>query len=481
VTTLGTAASPPAGRPERGGGSGPASSGPSGPSGPAGSAEASDPAAPVPLLARPLASYYLVLFSAGLLLLLGLVMVLSASSVRSYEDFGSSYVVFIRQATWVAIGLPLLAVASRVPPRYFRGLAYPVLALALLLLAVVLVPPFGSSVNGARRWIALGPFSIQPSELAKLGLLLWGSDLFVRKQRLLTDWKHLLVPLVPVTIFISLLIMMEPDMGTTIVIVSILLTLLWVVGTPMAVFGSLVALIVASGAVMAITEPYRMERLLSFRNPWKDASGTGYQAVQGLYALGSGGWWGEGLGASREKWPDLLPHAHTDFILAIIGEELGLLGSLVVVSLFATLGYAGIRVAHRSRDPFAQLAAAGISGWIICQAVVNMGAVIGLVPITGIPLPLVSFGGSALLPTMVVVGMLLSFARAEPAAERLLARRAADRRAAGRFRAARRAAARRGRGAAARGARRVATRAGEDPRLEAARRIGERARERGMV
>ncbi len=381
----------------------------------------------VPLLARPLASYYLLLFSAGLLLLFGLIMVLSASSVRAFEELGSPYAVFARQATWVGIGLPLLVLGSRLPVRVFRLLAYPTMVVSLLLLLVVLTP-LGKSLNGAQRWIEFGPYTLQPSEIAKLALVLWGADLLVRKRRLLGDWKHLLVPLVPSALLISILIMLEPDMGTTIVVLTVLLTLLWVVGTPLRVFAALSGAILVVGTILAVREPYRLERLMSYRDPFADAHDTGFQAVQGLYALASGGWWGEGLGASREKWPGLLPNAHTDFILAIIGEELGLLGTLVVVMLFAVLGFAGIRVAHRSTDPFTQLAAAAATGWIIGQAVVNMGAVVGLLPITGIPLPLVSFGGSALVPTMLTVGMLLSFARNEPAAAALISSRAAARR-----------------------------------------------------
>jgi cell division protein FtsW len=382
-----------------------------------------------PVLDRPLASYYLLASSAGLLLLLGLVMVLSASSVRSFADSGSSYTVFARQATWVGIGLPVLAIASRLPVRTFRKLAYPLLGVALILLVLVLIPHIGVVAGGARRWLGLGPYTLQPSEVAKLALALWSGDLLVRKRRLLGDWKHLLIPLVPVTLVICGLIMMEPDMGTTIVVLAVMLAVLWVVGTPLRTYGALVGALAVAGTMLVLTEPYRFERLLSYRDPFADAHDTGFQAVQGIYALSSGGWWGDGLGASREKWPGLLPAAHTDFILAIIGEELGLLGSLVVVLLFGVIGYAGVRVAHRTSDPFVRLATAGATGWIVVQAVVNMGAVVGLLPITGIPLPLVSFGGSALIPTMLTIGMLLSFARAEPAAAEFLARRAAARRA----------------------------------------------------
>ncbi|MBL7628821.1 putative lipid II flippase FtsW [Frankia sp. CN6] len=397
------------------------------------------PFAKLPLLERPLASYYLLGSSAGLLLLLGLVMVLSASNVRSFADFGSSYTVFLRQATWMGIGLPILLVASRTPVRLFRRAAYPLLAVTLLMLLLVL-SPLGVSSNGAQRWVGFGPLTLQPSELAKLALVLWSADLLTRKRRLLGDWKHLIIPIVPVTVFVGGLIMLQPDMGTTIIAFSVLFVALWVVGTPGRVYGALLGVIALVATVLAVIEPYRLARLLSYRDPFDDAQGSGWQAVHGIYALASGGWWGEGLGASREKWPDLLPAPYTDFILAILGEELGLLGCLVVVTLFGVFGYAGLRVAHRTDNHFVRLAAAASTGWILAQAVVNMGAVVGLLPITGIPLPLVSFGGSSLVPTMFSIGMLLAFARSEPAAARLLAERAEARKAARRARRGRRGA-----------------------------------------
>ncbi|MEX5632210.1 putative lipid II flippase FtsW [Parafrankia sp. FMc2] len=400
-----------------------------GPAGAAGAdqAWASDPRTPI--LDRPMASYYLLLSSAGLLLLLGLVMVLSASSVRSFQDFGSSYTLFLRQATWAAIGIPLLMIASRLPVRVFRAAAYPLLGITLVLLLAVLVPGIGHVENGARQWIPIGPYTLQPSEFAKISLLLWCSDVLVRKRRLLVDWKHLVVPVVPGFLFVDLLLMLEPDLGGAICVTVVPLAVLWVIGTPLRIYASLLGGMVLCATILAVSAPYRLERLMSFRDPFADPDKSGYQAVQGIYALSSGGWWGEGLGASKEKWPDLLPAVHTDFILAIIGEELGLLGSLVTVGLFGVMGYAGLRIAHRTDDLFIRLAAAGVTAWLIAQAVVNMGAVVGLLPITGVTLPLVSFGGSALLPTMGALGMLLAFARCEPDAASYLAARAEARRA----------------------------------------------------
>ena len=379
---------------------------------------------PKPVLQKPLASYYLVVVSTGLLLAIGFVMVLSASSVRAYSTYGNAYAIAIKQGVFLAIGLPALWLASRVKPKVWRALGLPLLVGSIGLLVVVLVPGIGRNVDGATRWIpAPGGFNVQPSELAKLGIVLWGSDLLVRKRKLLGDWKHLLIPLVPVVGVVAVLVMLEPDMGTTIVVGSILMALLWVVGAPARIFAGLLTVALTLGSLLAVTEPYRLERLTHFTDPCSTSQRLegGYQACQGLQALGTGGWFGLGLGASREKWSGGLPNPYTDYVYAIVGEELGLLGTLTVLVLFATLTFAGIRIAKRTKDPFSRLAATGITIWIAAQALVNMGTVVGLVPITGIPLPLISFGGSALIPTLVGLGMLLSFARAEPGAEKALA------------------------------------------------------------
>jgi cell division protein FtsW len=258
--------------------------------------------------------------------------------------------------------------------------------------------------------------------------VLWGADLLARKEKRLGETKHLLVPLVPIALAMGLLVMAQPDMGTTIVLILIMLALLFTAGAQLGVFAKIGAGLGVGLGALAVTEPYRLQRLVGFRNPCgqQHYSTIGYQACQGLYALSSGGWFGLGLGASREKF-GYLPNQYTDYIFAIIGEELGLLGTLLVLGLFALLGYAGIRIAQRCPDRFSQLAAAGVTAWLLGQALVNMGAVVGLLPITGIPLPLVSFGGSALVPTMFAIGMLISFARREPATAKALAARKAAR------------------------------------------------------
>ncbi|MGH3345143.1 MAG: putative lipid II flippase FtsW, partial [Carbonactinosporaceae bacterium] len=375
------------------------------------------------LFQRPLTSYYLLLGTTSLLVLLGLVMVLSASSVTSFESFGSSFYFFWRQLAWVACGVPLMVVAARLPVRAYRMLAYPLLLGSLLLLVLVLVPGIGVTVNGNRNWIAFGgPFRIQPSELAKLALVLWGADLFARKYKLLDQWKHMLVPLVPTGFIVIGLVIFGRDVGTSVILFAILLSLLWIAGAPLRLFGAMVGLIAVGSVYLIRAEQYRLERVSSFWDPFSDYYGSGWQAAQSIFALSTGGWFGVGLGASREKWGQL-PEAHTDFIFAIIGEELGLAGTLTVLTLFAAVGYAGLRIAVRSRDPFVRLTAGGATAWLLVQAMVNVGAVLGVLPVTGIPLPLVSYGGSALLPTMFALGMLLSFAKREPGAQAALAAR----------------------------------------------------------
>ncbi|GGL20404.1 putative lipid II flippase FtsW [Planomonospora parontospora] len=370
------------------------------------------------LLERPLLSYHLLLGVSGLLMALGLMMVLSASSISALETRDSAFALFGRQFLSMALGLVIMWVCSRLPLRFFRLAGYPLMVLAAL--GLVLVIFIGQSELGAQRWIYIGELTIQPSEPAKLALVVWGADLLARRARGgMIEWRHLLVPLMPGTAILALLVMAGSDLGTTIVLMVIFLALLWVVGAPLRLFGGILAVAVLATIVMISTEGYRADRIEGWLNPWGNAQTSGFQAVQGQIAMGSGGWFGLGLGSSRAKW-NWLPHAESDFIFSIIGEELGLMGTLVVITLFGLLGYAGLRVATRVRDPFVRLASAAAVAWIAGQAIVNIGAVIGVLPITGIPLPLVSYGGSALLPTLAALGMLLSFAKLEPGAREAL-------------------------------------------------------------
>ncbi|MCT7354095.1 putative lipid II flippase FtsW [Streptomyces sp. 15-116A] len=375
---------------------------------------------------RPLTAYYLILGGSALIIVLGLVMVYSASQITALQKSLPGSYFFRKQLLAAVIGAVLLLVASRMPVRLHRALAYPILAASVGLMALVQVPGIGVAVNGNQNWIAVGgSFQLQPSEFGKLALVLWGADLLARKQdkRLLTQWKHLLVPLVPAAFMLLGLIMLGGDMGTAIIVTAILFGLLWLAGAPTRLFVGVLSVAALLGALLIRTSPNRMARLacLGATEPQSGPVDC-WQAVHGIYALASGGIFGSGLGASVEKWGQL-PEAHTDFIFAVTGEELGLAGTLSVLALFAALGYAGIRVAGRTEDPFVRYAAGGVTTWITAQAVINIGAVLGLLPIAGVPLPLFSYGGSALLPTMFAIGLLIAFARDEPAARAALAMR----------------------------------------------------------
>ncbi|MGW4203059.1 putative lipid II flippase FtsW [Streptomyces sp. NPDC004726] len=374
---------------------------------------------------RPLTAYYLILGSSLLITVLGLVMVFSASMIKALElDLPGSYF-FRKQFLAACIGTVLLLIASRMPVKLHRAFAYPLLMGTVFLMVLVQIPGIGRSVGGNQNWLSLGgPFQLQPSEFGKLALILWGADLLARKQdkRLLTQWKHMLVPLVPVAFLLLGLIMLGGDMGTAMILAAILFGLLWLAGAPTRLFAGVLGVAVLVGFMFIRTSANRMSRLECIGAIDLGPNGECWQAVHGIYALASGGWFGSGLGASVEKWGQL-PEPHTDFIFAIAGEELGLAGTLSVLALFAALGYAGIRVAGRTEDPFVRYAAGGVTTWMMFQAVVNIGAVLGLLPIAGVPLPLFSYGGSALLPSMFAIGLLIAFAREEPTAKAALAMR----------------------------------------------------------
>jgi len=371
---------------------------------------------------RPMTSFHLVLAAGGALLLIGLIMVFSATSVDSLQENGSIYASFSTQVAFAAIGLVAFWVAVRTRPTLLRRMALPGMLLAVLLLILVLIPGIGVEYNEAQRWFEIGPLSLQPSELAKLAFVVWGADLLVRKRKLIDQWRHLLVPLVPAGVLLAALVLLQPNLGTALVFLLILFSLLWSVGAPARLFVTMGAATIAVVAMMIAAEPYRAARLTGFLDPFADPQGATLQAANGLYALATGGWWGVGLGNSRMKW-GLLPEQDSDFIFAIIGEELGFAGCLLVLSLYCLLAYAGIRIARRTNDGFMRLAAAAITVWLIGQALINVGYVVGLLPITGLPLPLISSGGTSLVLTMFAVGVLANFARHEPAAVSYLKRR----------------------------------------------------------
>ena len=302
--------------------------------------------------------------------------------------------------------------------------AYPLLAVSVVGLRLTLIHGVGVSENGAARWIDIGGQQIQPSEIAKLALAVWGADLLARKEKLgqLADWRHMLVPLMPGAAVLCLLVMVGDDLGTTFILLVIFLALLWVIGTPGRVFTAMLILMALAMGLMIVSVLWRFKRLTGFLDPQGGPTGPQMQSIQGKYAIGSGGIFGVGLGASREKW-GWVPESTSDFIFAIIGEELGLVGTLCVTFLYGGLAFAGLRIARRVPDTFCRLGATAITAWIVVQAVVNIGAVIGVLPITGVPLPLVSAGLSSLLVTLIGLGMLMSFARLEPGAREALAAR----------------------------------------------------------
>lgn len=356
----------------------------------------------------------------------GLIMVLSASSISAYTQYGSSFVFFERQAAYAGVGALALLLTSRMRYEVWQRLAVPFLALTVGLLALVLHSSSGVEAYGASRWIALGPITIQPSEVAKLALIVFAATVLARKWGRLDEIAHLALPLVPVTVLVAGMIMAQPDLGTTLILVGCLFLLLFAAGVKLRYLIVSATVSGAVGLALIFSEGYRRTRFLSFLHPSADPLGAGYQLKQSLIALGSGGWFGVGLGASRQKWM-YVPNAHTDFIFSILGEELGLVGELVVLAAFGVLIYSGIRIAVRAPDVFGRLLAAGIVSWFGLQIVLNLGAVTGLLPITGVPLPMLSYGGSSLVASLAAVGILVNVARAPARAGRAGRRRRSPR------------------------------------------------------
>ncbi len=342
----------------------------------------------------------------------GLIMILSSSWVSAFRQYGTSYLFFKRQLVWAALGLIVMTVTAFIDYRRWRVFGYVLFAVSVIGLVLVMHPSLGTTVAGSTRWMSIGPLRWQPSELAKLALILVGAAVCVRRGKRLRTWKDVMVPYGVMAGFVGGLVMLQPDLGTTLILGAVVFAVLYVGGARMRVVSGMGIVAVLGALALSLSADYRRARLMSFINPFNDPLGAGYQAVQSQIALGSGGLFGVGLGASRQKWM-YVPNAHTDFIFSIIGEEVGLLGTFVVIGLFVMLGYAGVRVARRAPDAFGRIVAAGITAWVVGQAFLNMGAVTGLLPITGVPLPLVSFGGSSLMFTMMAIGILINISRQE--------------------------------------------------------------------
>ena len=367
-------------------------------------------------LRSPVAPYYLVLVSATILTGLGLVMVLSASSVGSYAASGNSYKVFLEQLVFAGVGVVLAAVGSRLPVSWWKKLAWPGILLALALQAAVFTG-LGWEFQGNRNWIVIGGRTLQPSEFGKIALVVFGAAVLATKRRVIHRIGHATIPLMfPFGLVLVGLVLQGHDLGTAMIMLAILVGLLWAAGLPAKWFLGVGAVATAGVLYLAAGSANRMQRIQVWiggicDNPHA-ASGC-FQKVHAEWALADGGWWGLGLGESREKW-GLLPEAHNDFIFAIIGEELGLPGTLVVIGLYGLIAWACYRIIATHQDFFVRVATGGVMTWILMQAVVNIASVTGLLPIIGVPLPLLSSGGSALITTLIGLGMVISFARYEP-------------------------------------------------------------------
>jgi len=383
------------------------------------------PTAPEPALAPPrpdgAASHQLLLGAALTLVVLGQVMVLSASAVSEIARGNSPYALAAEQARFAVLGVVVMLLASRVPLRVYRRVAGPLL-LGALLLQLLVFTPLGVGQGERRSWVALGPVVGQPAEVLKLGLVLWLARVLADRQDTIHDWRSAAVPAVPGAVVVVVSTLAGHDVGTSLVMATLVATALFVAGAPLRLFavgGTAVAL---AFVAVAASAPRRVQRISDWLGGDCDPLGSCYQTTQGMRALASGGWFGVGLGQSRQKW-SYLPEAHNDFIFAIIGEELGLAGTLLVLALLGVLALALIRVVGRHRDPFARIVTGGVLGWVVSQALVNVGTVIGLAPVIGVPLPLVSAGGSALVATMLALGVVLACARTEPGVPEALAAR----------------------------------------------------------
>ncbi len=347
-----------------------------------------------------------ILFAAVLALLAtGLVMVYSASSVVAYDLVADSAYFFKRQAAWMGLGLAAMWVARSIHYQRLRALAMPLLLAAVVMLVAVLVPGIGRVAGGARRWIVLGPASFQPVEVAKLALVIYLAQFAAGRGMTIRNLRRGVLPPLAVTAVLAVLVLRQPNAGSAFMLVGVALAVLFLAGARLAHLGLLVLAALPAAVVAVVAAHYRLQRVLTFLDPWSDPQGSGFNVIQSMLAFGSGGLFGVGLGASSQKF-FYLPERHTDFIFAILGEELGLVGTAGLLLLFALFAYRGIRIARTAPDRFGALLAAGITTMITGQALLNMGVATGILPVAGIPLPFVSFGGSSLLVTMIQVGIL---------------------------------------------------------------------------
>jgi cell division protein FtsW len=344
------------------------------------------------------------------LCVVGVVMVGSASEVISIEQYGTPWAILTRELLWMAVGGVVLWLTVRFDYHRLRPLRFPMLLGTFVLLLAVLVPGVGVASGGSSRWIGFGQLRLQPSELMKLAIVVFGADLIVRRQEEGASHRRIIGPLLLVAGGACGLILLQPDMGTALVVAVIAIALLFASGVSMSPIVKVLAGLSVTAVLVGLVDPYRRARLLSFLHPGAHAAGSGYQVTQSLIGLGSGNLIGVGLGAGKFKW-GTLPNAHTDFIFSVVGEELGFLGALAVLGLLVGFCWVGLRAAQRAPDRFGLVLGVGLVAWLAAETFINVGAVVGLLPVTGIPLPFLSFGGSSLVITMAAAGILINVAR----------------------------------------------------------------------
>jgi len=366
------------------------------------------------ILARPELPYFLIIWSTAFLCALGLTMVLYSSTVTSLQESGNTYSIFIKQFFFLILGTSAAFWAFRVKGLIWPQIARYALSISIIILLLPFIPFLGKNINGNRNWIEIAGFTLQPSEFAKLGLILWCA-LRLRTLGQIPGTKNLILLIAPGLVVIELLILLERDLGTALLILIIFGGILFISGAPIKNFLALLTLGAIVGGAFILSSDYRMSRFAALFNPFDERyyKFSGWQPAHSIMGLASGGLWGSGLGASKQKWANLA-EAHTDFIFSVIGEELGLLGTLLVLALYAALIYSILRVAIKTKDDFSRYATAGIACWLIAQVVINIGSVTSVIPVIGVTLPFISYGGSSLLANLIAVGFVLGVARRTP-------------------------------------------------------------------
>jgi len=389
------------------------------PATPGGTPESRGPAAVIAvkrLFAAETGNYFLLLGTTLFLVVFGLIMVLSSSAVESFKISGDFFNGFVRQVLFATIGVPLMLIAARMRASFWKRWSGIFLLIALGLQFLTVATPLGSERGGNRNWITIGSFTGQPSELVKVSLVIWLGYILFKKRDVMDNWRELVVPLVPIGGAAIGLVLLGGDLGTSIILTAIVMGAVFFAGVRLRFLAVPIVLIGIAGAIAASTRSSRQERIQAFLSGCKSADdhlGNCWQTVHGWWALASGGFFGVGLGNSKAKW-SWLPEADNDFIFAIIGEELGLLGAILVLALFIVLAIAFVRIIRASTDPFARVTVGAVMVWVVGQAFINIAVVLGLLPVLGVPLPLISAGGSALVTTLVGIGIVLSFARRAP-------------------------------------------------------------------